>query len=231
FAESVRSRFLRVPDVAKVELMGVQPEKIFLEAPQQRLAQMGLNINELVAQLNAQNGIEGAGFYYGGQDNVQMRVTGEFRTVEQIRQMPIRAVNPATGQARTVRLGDVAQVRRAYQTPPSTKVRHQGKDVIAIGISMTKGGDIIALGEALRAEATAVHADLPVGIELDQIQNQPSSVKTSVNDFVTVLLEAIVVVLAVSFVSLGLHPRPWRLDVWPGLVVAISIPLVLALTF
>ena len=149
FADRARSDLLRVPGVAKVELFGVQPEKIFLEIPQFKLAQLGLDLGQLIGQLNAQNGIEGAGVYAGDQANVQMRVAGAFQTVEQIRQMPLRLVNPATGQARTFRLGDIAAVRRGYEDPPVTKVRHQGKAVIALGISMAKGGDIIQLGQNL----------------------------------------------------------------------------------
>lgn len=230
-AEQVRASFLRVPDVAKVELFGVQPEKIFVEIPQFRLAQMGLDLNYLIAQLNAQNGIEGAGVYSGEANTVQMRVTGSFSTVESIRALPLRLVNPANGQARTIRLGDIANVRRAYENPPVTKVRYQGKEVVAIGVSMARGGDIIALGKRLQVAAAGIHANLPVGIELDQIQDQPQAVTTSVGDFLHVLIEAVVVVLGVSFVSLGLHTRPWRLDIWPGMVVAITIPLVLAVTF
>ncbi len=231
FAEKVRAQFLQVPDVAKVELFGVQPEKLFIEIPQYRLAQMGLDLAVVINQLNAQNGVEGAGVYNGQQDTVQMRVSGGFNTVEQVRAMPLRLVNPANGQARDVKLGDIATVRRAYENPPVTKVRHQGKDVLALGISMAKGGDIIALGERLQAAAKEVHAGLPVGIELEQIQNQPEAVSRSVGDFLHVLIEAVVVVLGVSFVSLGLHTKPLRLDIWPGMVVAITIPLVLALTF
>ncbi len=231
FAEKVRTQFLHVPSVAKVELFGVQPEKIFMEVPQQKLAQMGLDMGQFIQQLNAQNGIEGAGVYSGPNDSIQMRVTGAFTSIDQLRQMPIRAVNPTTGQARTARLGDVATIRRAYESPATTKVRHNGKDIIAIGISMAKGGDIIGLGKNLRAAAEAAHADLPVGIELDQIQDQPTSVSNSVGEFIHVLIEAVAVVLAVSFISLGLHTKPLRLDVWPGLVVAITIPLVLAVTF
>lgn len=231
FAEKVRARFLQVPDVAKVELFGVQPEKVFIEVPQHRLAQMGIDLGTVINQLNAQNGVEGAGVYQGQLDTVQMRVSGSFNTVDHIRAMPLRVVNPATGQGRDVRLGDIATVRRAYENPPVTKVRHQGKDVLALGISMAKGGDIIALGERLQAIAQDIHGELPVGIELEQIQNQPEAVSRSVGDFLQVLIEAVVVVLGVSFVSLGLHTRPWRLDIWPGMVVAITIPLVLALTF
>jgi multidrug efflux pump len=231
YAEVVRAKLLAVQDVAKVELFGVQAEKIFVEIPQFRLAQMGINLNEVIAQLNAQNGVEGAGVYSGPEGMVQMRVAGAFSSVDHIRAMPLRVVNPANGQARDVRLGDIATIRRSYESPPTSKVHHQGREVVAIGISMAKGGDIIALGKRLQQATHAIHADLPVGIELSQIQNQPHEVSRSVGDFLKVLLEAVVVVLAVSFISLGLHTRPWRLDVWPGLVVAITIPLVLALTF
>src|SRR5690606_18396464 len=231
FAEKVRSDMLRVPNVAKVELFGVQAEKVYIEIPQFRLAQMGLDLTQLIGQLNAQNGVEGAGVYNGEHANIQMRVNGAFQTVDQIRQMPLRIVNPATGQGRTFRLGDIATVRRGYEDPPSTKVRHQGKQVIALGISMAKGGDIIQLGKSLREAAHRIKYDLPIGIELEQIQDQPTAVSNSVGEFVKVLIEAVVVVLAVSFVSLGLHTKPLRLDIWPGLVVGITIPLVLAVTF
>jgi len=231
FAEKTRSDMLRVPGVAKVELFGVQPEKVYVEIPQRRLAQLGIDMNQVVAQLNAQNAVEGAGVFSNERSTVQMRVNGAFNAVEQLRTLPIRTVNPANGQARSLKLGDIATIRRAYQDPPTTKVRHQGKQVIAMGISMAKGGDIIQLGKSLTQTADAIRAELPAGIELDQIQNQPEAVSRSVGEFVKVLLEAVVVVLAVSFVSLGLHTRPLRLDVWPGLVVAITIPLVLAVTF
>jgi len=231
YADQVRAKFLTVKDVEKVELFGVQAEKVYVEIPQFRLAQMGINISELVGQLNAQNGINSAGVYSGAEGVVQLRVSGAFESMDQIRAMPVRVLNPANGQARTISLGDVATIRRGFQNPPTSLVHHQGKEVIAIGISMAKGGDIIALGKRLQASAKAIHADLPVGIEMSQIQNQPAEVSRSVGDFMKVLLEAVLVVLAVSFVSLGLHTKPLRLDVWPGLVVAITIPLVLALTF
>ena len=231
FAERVRSDMLRIPNVAKVELWGVQPEKVFIEIPQRRLAELGIDMNQVIAQLNAQNAVEGGGVYAGEQANVQMRVNGAFQSVDQLRVLPIRVMNPVTGQARSVKLGDIATVKRAYQDPPSTKVRHQGKEVIALGVSMAKGGDIIALGKSLSEATERIRHDLPAGIELDQIQNQPATVSSSVGEFVKVLIEAVVVVLGVSFLSLGLHTKPWRLDVWPGLIVAITIPLVLALTF
>jgi multidrug efflux pump subunit AcrB len=231
FAERTRSELLRVKGVAKVELFGVQAEKVYLEVPQHKLAQLGMDLNLVIQQLNAQNGVEGAGVYNGDRGNVQMRVAGQFQSIDQIRNMPLRVINPATGQARTFRLGDIATIRRGYEDPPVTKVRHQGKPVIALGVSMAKGGDIIQLGKSLTAATERIKVELPVGIELEQIQNQPQAVSTSVGEFVHALIEAVVVVLAVSFVSLGLHTKPLRLDVWPGLVVAVTIPLVLALTF
>lgn len=230
-ADRVRSRLLKVPDVAKVELFGVQAEKLFIEVSQKRLAELGLDFNQIIAQLSAQNAVEGAGVLNAGAGNIQLRVGGQFNSVQALKELPIRAINPATGQASSLRLSDIAEVRRAYSDPPSVMVRHQGKDVVALGISMAKGGDIIALGKSLQKAATEIRQQLPAGIELSQIQDQPQAVARSVNEFVQVLIEAVVIVLAVSFIALGLHTRPLRIDIWPGLVVAITIPLVLAITF
>ena len=230
-AEVVRQRLLRVPDVAKVELFGVQPEKLFVEISHKRLATLGLDFNQVIAQLGAQNAVEGAGVLNAGTENLQVRIGGQFNSVEELQRFPIRGTNPATGVASTLRLADIAVVKRAYVDPPAVKVRHQGKPVIALGISMTKGGDIISLGHALRREVAAVQRELPLGIEMIQVQDQPAAVSRSVGEFVSVLIEAVLIVLAVSFVALGLHTRPLRIDIWPGLVVAITIPLVLAITF
>jgi len=231
FAERVRQQLLRVPDVAKVEIFGAQAEKLFVEISQKRLAQLGLDMNQVIAQIGAQNAVEGAGVLNAGRENLQVRIGGQFNSVEELRRLPIRAVNTATGVASTIRLGDIADVRRDYVDPPTVKVRHQGRDVIALGVSMAKGGDIIALGASLQAAVKKIQADLPVGLELTRVQDQPQAVTRSVNEFVRVLVEAIIVVLGVSFISLGLHTKPLRIDIWPGLVVAITIPLVLAITF
>jgi len=233
FADDVRQQLLRVPDVAKVELFGVQDEKLFIEISQQRLAQLGLDMNAVLAQLGQQNAVESAGAVQTPLDVVQVRVAGQFRAVDELRAMPIRA------GGKQLRLGDIADIKRAYVDPPAVKVRFQGQEVIALGVSMTKGGDIIALGKALSAATQHIQANLPIGVTLGQIQDQPKSVATSVNEFVSVLIEAVVIVLAVSFISLGLHKRPgqhpllkrWTLDARPGLVVGITIPLVLAMTF
>jgi multidrug efflux pump len=235
FAENLRRQLLRVPDVAKVELFGVQPEKIFVEISPKRLAQLGLDLNQVLAQLSAQNAVEGAGLFDAGTQNlqvqVQVRVAGAFRAINDIKRLPIRATNAATGAASTLQLSDIAEVRRGTIDPPAVKVRHQGQAVIALGVSMAKGGDIVAPGHALRDKVNTIQADLPAGITLSRIRDQPAAVSKSVGEFVRVLIEAVVVVLAVSFVALGLHTKPFRIDIWPGLVVGITAPLVLAITF
>jgi multidrug efflux pump len=230
-ADAVRQRLLRVPDVAKVELFGVQPEKLFVEISHKRLATLGLDLNQVIAQLGAQNAVEGAGVLNAGSENLQVRIGGQFNSVEELKRFPIRGVNATTGVASALRLSDIAEIKRAYVDPPAVKVRHQGKPVIALGVSMAKGGDIIALGHALRKEVAAIQQALPVGIETIQVQDQPAAVSRSVGEFVRVLIEAVVIVLAVSFIALGLHTQPLRIDIWPGLVVGITIPLVLAITF
>ena len=230
-AEQVRQRLLRVPDVAKVEIFGAQAEKIFIEISQKRLAQLGLDFNQVIAQIGAQNAVEGAGVLNAGAENLQVRVAGQFNSVDELKRFPIRATNPATGTASTLRLSDLADVRREYVDPPATMVRHQGQQVIALGVSMAKGGDIIALGKALQEAMKQVEADLPAGLAIQRVQDQPQAVSRSVGEFVRVLVEAVVIVLLVSFISLGLHFKPFRIDIWPGMVVAITIPLVLAITF
>ena len=234
FADDVRQKLLKVPSVNKVELFGVQDEKLFIEISQKRLASMGLDMNQILAQLNQQNAIEGAGAMQTPLDVVQVRVAGQFEAVEQLRAMPIRG---ASGNQ--LRLGDIADVKRGYMDPPSVKVRHQGQQVIALGVSMAKGGDIIALGKALKVVTEKINNELPAGMRLVNVQDQPKAVAKSVNEFIGVLVEAVVIVLAVSFISLGLHRRSnsthwynrYYVDMRPGLVVGITIPLVLAVTF
>ncbi len=224
-ADRVRQRLLKVKDVNKVALFGVQDEKVFVEISQKRLAQLGLDLNQVLSQLGQQNAVEPAGLINAPTDYVQVRVGGQFRSVEDLRAFPIRAGGSS------LRLGDIAQITRGYVDPPQVKLLHQGREVIALGVSMAKGGDIIEMGQALEQAARAVRTDLPVGIELHQFQNQAQVVSRSVNEFVAVLVEAVLVVLAVSFVSLGLHFKPLRLDWRPGLVVGVTIPLVLSITF
>ncbi|MDP2366728.1 efflux RND transporter permease subunit [Rhodoferax sp.] len=234
FADDVRQQLLRVNDVNKVELFGAQDEKLYVEVSQKRLAQLGLDMGQVVAQLGQQNAIEPAGAVQTPLDIVQVRVAGQFDAVEQLAAMPIRA-----SSGNQLRLGDIADIKRGYVDPPAVKVRHQGAEVIALGVSMAKGGDIIALGKSLRLATDEIARRLPAGIKLVQLQDQPKAVATSVNEFVKVLIEAVVVVLTVSVVALGVHARPgqsnifkrYYIDVRPGLVVGITIPLVLGVTF
>jgi len=230
-ADAVRQQLLRVTDVAKVEVFGAQPEKLFIEISQKRLAQLGIDMNQVFAQLSAQNAVEGAGVLNAGSENLQVRVAGQLNSVEALKALPIRAVNPVTGVATTLRLADIAKIERAYSDPPAVMVRHQGKEVIALGISMAKGGDIIRMGKALKAATAKIEQNLPAGVQMMQVQDQPSAVSRSVGEFVRVLIEAVVIVLLVSFIALGLHTKPLRLDIWPGMVVGITIPLVMAITF
>jgi multidrug efflux pump subunit AcrB len=234
-ADDVRQQLLRVRDVAKVELFGTQDEKLFVEISQKRLAQLGLDINQVLAQLGQQNAVESAGSVQTPLDVVQVRVGGQFNAIEDLRAMPVRG-----SSGNQLRLGDFADIKRGYVDPPTIKVHHQGKEVIALGVSMAKGGDIIALGKSLNTTVDRIKAELPAGMRLVQLQDQPKAVATSVNEFVKVLIEAVVIVLAVSFIALGFHKRPekglplWKryyIDIRPGLVVGITIPLVLAVTF
>jgi multidrug efflux pump len=242
FADEVRQKLLRVPDVAKVELFGAQDEKLFIEVSQKRLAQLGLDMNQVLSQLGQQNAVESAGAIQTPLDVVQVRVGGQFNSIEALKAMPIRGVGYGAGTnagGSQFQLGDIAQVKRGYVDPPVIKVRHQGREVIALGVSMGKGGDIIALGKALTSAMEGVKKNLPAGVSLVQLQDQPKAVAKSVNEFVSVLIEAVVIVLAVSFIALGFHRRPgqnplwkrWYVDMRPGLVVGITIPLVLAVTF
>jgi multidrug efflux pump len=235
FADDVRQQLLRVADVSKVELFGVQDEKLYVEISQKRLAQLGLDLNQVLQQLGQQNAVEAAGAVQTPLEVVQVRVAGQFEAVEQLQAMPIRG-----NSGNQLRLGDLAEVKRGYVDPPQVKVRHGGKEVIALGVSMAKGGDIIRLGQSLKAATSRIDDALPAGIRLVQIQDQPKAVSTSVNEFVRVLIEAVAIVLAVSFISLGLHKRHepglpfwkrWYVDMRPGLVVGVTIPLVLAVTF
>jgi multidrug efflux pump subunit AcrB len=229
FADNVRQHLLRVPYVAKVEQFGVQDEKIFIEIPQKRLAQLGLDVGAVLSQLSQENAVENAGTVQAPLDVLQVRIGGQFETEAQLRAMPIRG---SSGQQ--TKLGDIATITRGYVEPSTVKVHHQGRPVIALGVSMAKGGDIIALGKALEVATTRIEKTLPVGVSLLKVQDQPKAVQKSVGEFVSVLIEAVLIVLAVSFVALGLHKGGrfgWYVDMRPGWVVAITIPLVLSMTF
>ena len=226
YADFVRQQLLRVPLVAKVEQFGVQTEKVYIEFSSKKFAQLGVPFEQIVNQIATQNAVEASGVLVTPTDNLSVRVTGALGTLDQIEALQLRAGGT------TFRLGDFATVKRGYQDPPADKMRFNGKEVIGLGVSMEKGGNIITMGKGLADTVARIRAQLPVGIELERVADQPQAVKESVGEFVKVLIEAVVIVLVVSFLALGLHTKPrWRIDIYPGLVVALSIPLVLAITF
>jgi multidrug efflux pump subunit AcrB len=226
YADFVRQQLLAVPLVSKVELFGVQDEKINIEFSHKKFAQLGIPFEAIVNQIATQNSVEATGVLVTPTDNLQVRVTGALKTVKDLEELELRA------NGTTFRLGDFATIKRQYQDPPGNKMRFNGKEVIGLGVSMEKGGNIIQLGKHMEKTVREMKAKLPVGIELERVSDQPEAVKASVGEFVHTLIEAVLIVLAVSFVALGLHSKPrLRLDVRPGLVVALSIPLVLSVTF
>ena len=225
YADFVRQQLLKVPTVSKVEQYGVQDEKLYIEFSHKRFSQLGIPFETVVAQINAQNAVEATGVLVTPSDNLQVRVTGALRSVQDLENLQLR-VNGSS-----FRLGDFATVKRGFRDPPQDKMRFNGREVIGLGISMDRGGNIIDLGTHLQKALSEIRGKLPVGIELQQVTNQPEAVARSVNEFVHVLIEAVLIVLAVSFIALGLHTKPLRLDMRPGLVVALTIPLVLAVTF
>ena len=216
YADRLQLQLQKVKDVGKVELIGLQDEKIWIELSNVKAATLGLSMAQVQQALEEQNAVASAGFFETPSDRVQLRVSGRFESVDEIRDFPIRVGD------RTFHIGDVAEVRRGFNDPPAPRMRFMGQDGIGIAVSMKAGGDILVLGKALREEFASLQNTLPVGMELHSVSDQPAAVKTGVGEFVRVLIEALVIVLIVSFVSLGLRT---------GLVVALSIPLVLAMTF
>jgi multidrug efflux pump len=216
YADRLQLQLQRVKDVGKVELLGLQDEKIWVELSNVKLATLGLPLAAVQQALDEQNAVAYSGFFETPTDRVQMRVSGRFTSVEEIRDFPIRVGD------RTFRLGDVAEVHRGFNDPQAPRMRFMSQDAIGIAVSMKAGGDILVLGEALEHEFARLQQTLPVGMELHKVSDQPAAVKTGVGEFVQVLVEALIIVLLVSFFSLGLRT---------GLVVALSIPLVLAMTF
>lgn len=215
-AERIRDELLRVPNVGKVEIFGIQDEKIYVELSNAKLATLGIDLNTITAALGQQNSVTGSGFFETPGERIQIRPGGAFDSVQAVADTLIRS------GSRSFRIGDIAKVRRGTIDPPATQVRYGGKRALAIGVSMTKGGDIIALGKALQTRTAQLQAKLPLGVEIHEVASQPDAVKRSVSAFVDSLAEAVIIVLLVTFISLGLRT---------GMVVAISIPLVLAATF
>ena len=216
YAERIELDLHRVPDVAKVDLLGLQEEKIFIELSNTKLATLGIPMQAVQQAIDQQNAVTPTSFFETGSDRVQLRVSGGFNSVQEIRDFPIRA------GGRTFRLGDVATVKRGFSDPAAPRMRFMGHNSIGIAVSMKPGGDIVQLGDSLESEFSRLQKTLPVGMQLEKVSDQPSAVRDSVAEFVRSLAEAVAIVLVVSFFSLGKKP---------GLVVALSIPLVLAMTF
>jgi multidrug efflux pump len=216
YADLVRVEILRVPGVEKVDLLGVQDEKIWVEFSHSKLAALGVEPQQLFNVLAEQNRVAPAGRVITGEANLQVRVTGGFESAQAIESVALRV------NGRGFRVGDVATVRRGYADPPVTKMRHQGREVIGVAVTMRRGGDVAALGRGLDAAIERLQARFPVGVDIATVADQPRVVDRSAAEFNRSLAEAGAIVLAVSFLSLGLRT---------GLVVALTIPVVLAITF
>lgn len=215
-AEIIRTELLSTADVAKVDFFGERKQRIIIEFSNAKLSTLGINTATLINLLQVQNAIVKGGTFESPQERIRVEVSGRYQTLDDLREMRLRA----NGQ--DFKLGDVARVYRGYEDPPKDTVRFNGKETLLLGVSMREGGDVIALGHALDKKLERINQNLPVGLRLDTVTSQPKIVANSVNDFVKSLVEALIIVLGVSLVSLG-----WR----TGIVVAISIPIVLAASF
>ncbi len=216
YVDDVRSKLLLVPDVTKVEMLGAQDERVFVEFSMQRLAGLGIDRSALIAALQAQNVVSPAGIIQTGNEQLLLRVTGAFESEEDLRN-----INFVAG-GRMIRLRDIADVHRGFADPPQPLFRVNGKPAIGLAVAMREGGDVLALGRNVEKAIHTITADLPLGIEPILVADQPHVVEHAISDFTTSLWQAIIIIMAVSFVSLGVRA---------GLVVAISIPLTLAIVF
>lgn len=216
YADRLQLQLQRVKDVGKVELIGLQDQKIWIEISNTKAVQLGIPVSAIQEALQKQNSMASAGFFETGTDRIQIRVSGQLQSVEDIKKMPLLVGD------KTIQLGDVADVYRGFSQPAQPRMRFMGDNGIGIAVSMRKGGDIIALGKNLETEFAQLQKTLPLGMKLQKVSDQPVAVQRSIDEFVKVLAEAVIIVLLVSFFSLGFRT---------GLVVAFSIPLVLAMTF
>jgi multidrug efflux pump subunit AcrB len=215
YAEDVRAELLRVRSVAKVDLIADQSQRVYIEIDNARIAQLGLSVQALADALGQQNAMAGAGSYSTGSDRIFVRPSGQFDSVESIRDLVLRV------DGRTIRLGDIATVRRGYDDPPSQLMRVDGQSVLGMGVTMQPGTDVIELGKSLEQTVATIGLRLPAGLKLATVTSMPRAVKRSVDDFAEAVAEAIGIVLLVSLLSLGLRT---------GMVVVIAIPFVLAVT-
>ena len=216
YAERLRTRLLGVEDAAKVALIGEVEERIFVEISHHRLATLGISPQVIFDAIGRQNAMTPAGVFQTDADEVQVRVSGDLGSLAALRDLPI-----AMGDA-VLRLGDIADVQRGYEDPPAYLAFFNGAEAVRVGVSMADGANVVRLGEVLRAEVEAFRADLPLGVEVTQASDQADIVEDAFDEFIVTFLEALVIVLAVSFVTLGLRT---------GIVVALSVPIVLAVVF
>ncbi len=214
-AEDARAGLLRIKDVEKVVLYGEQPEKIFVEFSHRRLATLGVSAQQIFESLRAQNRVTPSGMIDTPTDRVFIRVDGAFDALESIRQVPVQAAG------NVFRLQDIAEVRRGYLDPANFTIRHNGKPSVALSVVMKKGGNVLQLGEALQEELHSIQTGLPLGAEVETSAFQPHVVEESVGEFQRSFVEALLIVLLVSFLSLGVRT---------GIVVALSVPLVLSIS-
>ncbi len=216
YADRLQLQLQRVKDVSKVNLVGLQDQKIWIELSNTKAVQLGVPVTAIQEAIQKQNDMASAGFFETGTDRIQIRVSGHLHSVDELKKMPLLVGD------RTIQLGDVAEVYRGFSEPAQPRMRFMGENGIGIAVSMRKGGDIIALGKNLETEFKRLQKSLPLGMKLQKVSDQPVAVQRSIQEFLKVLAEAVIIVLLVSFFSLGFRT---------GLVVALSIPLVLAMTF
>jgi multidrug efflux pump subunit AcrB len=217
YVVDIRKQLLQLPDVSKIDILGAQDERVYVEFSTEQLAGLGIDRAELIAALQAQNAVTPAGVVQTGDEKILVRVSGAFRS-----EQDVLAVNFVAKNGRIIRLGDIAHVTRGPADPAQPMFRINGHQGIGLAIAMRKGGDVLALGRNIARAMTAITANLPVGIEPTLVADQPVTVEHAVDDFMEALWEAVAIVLAVSLVSLGLRA---------GAVVALAIPLVLAAVF
>ncbi|WP_087001719.1 efflux RND transporter permease subunit [Rhizobium sullae] len=214
--EDARAKVLTVENVGKVDVIGAQDEAIYLEFSTRQIAALGIDRQSVIETLQAQNAVTQSGFVNAGPERIALRVGGQFTSEESLRSINLR-IND-----RFFPLTDVATIRRGYVDPPSSLFRFNGQPAIGLAIGMKAGANLLEFGEALDAQMQRIVADLPIGADVHRVSDQPAVVEEAVSGFTTALFEAIAIVLVISFISLGLRA---------GMVVAISIPLVLAITF
>jgi multidrug efflux pump subunit AcrB len=211
-AEDIKRQMLKVPMVKKIDLIGKQAKRVYVEFSHERLAALGITPLAIAESLKSQNALLPAGQIDTRGDRVMVRVSGQFASEEAIRNVPI------TAGGRLIKLGDIATVTRGFEDPPTYTVRHNGQPVLMLGITMTSDGNIVDLGKAMNTAVAKIQSELPHGVELELVADQPTTVKDAILDFGHALAEALIIVIAVSLASLG-----WR----AGLVVATTVPLVL----